>query len=152
MTILDHTVSNMTLAEYRADNNCDANSIIGTPMFTNLNPDIDTIAHDLTLQSASNAIGLGQPYGTSDPNDYLVKIDEFLGHWSPTGNPDDAFTDFSIMTVAEQDELRSYLRNASQHDITGKPRDASVDAGAYEYVPGTPTLTPPTAPLNLRIE
>jgi hypothetical protein len=95
---------------------------------------------DAHLDENSQAVNRGTPYGTTDPNDYRVKTDEFLGHWASTGDADDAFDEFTILSAAEKAELRTYIRDAWKYDIEGNSRDAQPDIGAYEFMGSQPCV------------
>ncbi|HHT9146065.1 MAG TPA: Ig-like domain-containing protein, partial [Candidatus Wunengus sp. YC61] len=110
-------------------------SLCATPIFVDLQPDIDDVLHDLRLVEGSPGINDGLAYGNG-ADDYPVKVEEFLAKYSPNENADTAFDEFSILSDAEKQELRNYIRYAYKYDIDGKFRGGNPDIGAYEYDDG----------------
>jgi hypothetical protein len=110
----------------------DADSIYADPGFSFFDRTQDEILQNLRPTFGSYAIDQGSPYGGSDPDDYPQKVEEFLTPYSSTGNPNDAFDDFDLLTDSEKTELRELIRTAYRFDRDGNPRINTPDAGAFE--------------------
>lgn len=115
-----------TLSDYQTQFGSDANSKVSEITFIGLDPAKETQPQDLRLPPGSPAENAGVPYGTSDPNDYPVKIEEWLSAYNQ-------FNDFTLLSAAEKGELLSYIRNAHTIDHSGFPRSGRPDIGAYEH-------------------